>query len=302
MNAQQSEHRDPVSVLITDLDNTLWDWFELWYNAFKPFFDALVAQLRIPESRLKAQIKAVHQKHGTSEYSLLLQELPCVREKFPNKFDPYQDFGAAIQAYRDGRRHGSKLYPGVLETLTAIRRKGTHIVGFTESQFFYTTQRIRVLGLDGVIDVLYTTQDQGLPPIDDIRRLRNKPDEYYDLHDTKSKRLPSNAKKPDRALLDLILSDQGAKPGQAIYVGDNLYKDVLMAKQAGVRAVHAAYGEAHNDPRYELLRDVTHWTPPDVAREKSAKQDGIKPNYVIASFADLLNIFEFGPLITNKLS
>jgi phosphoglycolate phosphatase len=182
--------------------------------------------------------------------------------------------------------------------LKTIRSKGTILIGFTESQFFYTTQRIRILGLDGVIDVLYTTHDRGLPPIDELRQLRNKPDEYYLLHKTKTVCLPGDAKKPDQRLLHLILNDLCAKPEQAIYVGDNLYKDVLMAKQAGVRGVHAAYGEAHRDSRYELLRDVTHWAPTDVDREKSAKQDGIQPDYTLASFADLLTFFEFVPFRT----
>lgn len=283
-----------VSVLVTDLDNTLWDWFELWYCSFKPFLDSLVKTLGISEETLKAQIKEIHQKHHTSEYSLLLQELPCVREHVGEGFDPYEHFSDVIKAFREGRKKASVLYPTVFDTLQKIHGRGTIIVGFTESQFFYTTQRIRTLGLDGVIDVLYTTQDQGLPPLDELRQLRNKPDSYYDLHKTRTSHLPIHALKPDPELLSMILKDLHATPDDAIYVGDNLYKDILMAKQTGVCAVHAAYGESHRDSRYELLRDVTHWRTNDVAREKTAKEDGIQPDYVLRqSFDELLQIFNF---------
>lgn len=292
--------KNNVNVLVTDLDNTLWDWFELWYSGFKPFFDALVKQLGIDESILKSQIKAVHQKNKTSEYSLLLQELPCVTDSRPKGFDPYVEFSQAIDAYKMGRKNASRLYPSICETLRTIRGAGTRIIGFTESQFFYTTQRIRTLGLDGLIDVLYTTQDRGLPPIDELRNLRRKPDSYYELQITVTKQLPLDARKPDPNLLLTILTDVGAVAEEAIYIGDNLFKDVAMANEAGVCSVHAIYGEAHRDSRYDLLRDVTHWTPDDVAKERNAKAEGIRPCVEINSFSELLQHFEFQEFLNER--
>lgn len=286
--------RPSASVLITDLDDTLWNWFELWYSSFKPLLDALVLKLKIPEAELKAEIKSVHQQHGTSEYSFLLQELPCIRKRYGASFNPYQEFPDVIEAFREGRRQAGKLYPGVLETLKTIQSYGTKIVGFTESQSYYTTQRIRVFDLDGVIEILYTTQDRGLLPPEQIKQLRNKPDSFYELQKTKTICLPTDAKKPDPVLLLKIIDDLHAKPANVIYVGDKLHKDILMARQAAVRSVHAFYGEAHHDNRYNLLRDVTHWIPTDVDLEKSAQEDGIKPDYILKqSFSELLDIFSF---------
>jgi phosphoglycolate phosphatase len=292
MNEVKTATRPSASVLVTDLDDTLWNWFDLWYSAFKPMLDCLVKKLGISEEALKAEIKA-------SEYSFLLQELPSIREKYGTNFNPYSEFPDVIQAYRDGRKSASRLNPGVLETLKAIRAKGSKIAGYTESQFFYTTQRIRVLGLDGIIDVLYSTQDRGLPTLDALEQLRNKPESYYRLQITKTVVLPFGTKKPDPNVLLKIVSDLHSRADDVIYVGDKLSKDVFMANQAGIRSVHAAYGEVHNDPRYELLRDVTHWTPEDVINEKNAKVDGVKADYTLKnSFAELLDVFEFKPYTT----
>ena len=35
--------RQPPQLLITDLDNTLWDWFAAWYESFSALLDGLVA-------------------------------------------------------------------------------------------------------------------------------------------------------------------------------------------------------------------------------------------------------------------
>jgi FMN phosphatase YigB (HAD superfamily) len=105
-----------VSVLITDLDNTLWNWFELWYSSFRPLLDALREKLGIPEEVLKAQIKKIHENHHTSEYSRLLQELPCIKDRFDENLDYATEFAEVINAYKEGRQTARALYPGVLKT------------------------------------------------------------------------------------------------------------------------------------------------------------------------------------------
>lgn len=75
-------------------------------------------------------------------------------------------------------------------------------------------------------------------------------------------------------------------------------KDIAMAKDAGVDAVFARYGTTHftnNKDGYNLLRDVTHWTDQDVAREieiKNSKKD-IHADLAVDSFGDILSLFKF---------
>lgn len=280
---------------MTDLDNTLWDWFELWHGAFRPFLHELVKVTGISEEALKKEIKAVHQRHRTAEYSHVLQELPSLQQRFGREFAPYHALPSVIEAYRAGRRQAYSVYPTVRETLKAIRDTGALIVGFTESQSFYTSQRVRVFDFDGVLDYLYTTEDHGLPSRDALRLARNRPDAFYELKKTAVRVLPTHAKKPDAKLLRSILEDVGCVPSKAIYVGDNLHKDVLMAKQAGVLAAHAAYGESHRDSRYQLLVDVTFWTEEDVEQQRKLKVVDVRPDFQLHAFSELLNVVRFVP-------
>jgi hypothetical protein len=52
------------TALITDLDNTLFDWVELWLNCFSAMLDGIVEVSGISREILIPEIAAVHQKHG----------------------------------------------------------------------------------------------------------------------------------------------------------------------------------------------------------------------------------------------
>lgn len=289
----QDDQERKVSVVVTDLDNTLWNWFEIWHSSFRPFLDELVRVTGIPEDVLKREIKKIHEQHHTSEYSHVLQELPTLRARFGDEFDPRCILPTVIEAYTQGRKSVSKLYEGVVDTLNYIRERGAITVGFTESQFYYTTQRIRTLGLDGLLTHLYSTEDRGTIPIDSMRRF---PGERYELKETRTNVLPTNSKKPDSSLLLSILSNLKANILGAIYIGDDLGKDVSMANSANVPSVHAAYGVAHRDSRYQLLVDVTHWTDEDVKRQAAMTEKQVHPDFVLQeSFTELREHFVFVP-------
>lgn len=74
-----------ISVIVTDLDNTLYDWFEMWYTSFNRMLSSLVNQSGIRQDILEKEIHQVFQRHGTSEYEFLIQELPSLRIKHPGE-------------------------------------------------------------------------------------------------------------------------------------------------------------------------------------------------------------------------
>src|SRR5688572_8549931 len=117
----------PVSVLVTDLDNTLFDWLEPWHRAFSAMLDELVRISGLRPEQLLDEIRVVHQKHGTSEYAFLLEELPSLtagldRDSVSVKYSP------AIEAYRKAREGALRLYPGVKTTLQRLKDDGVLIV------------------------------------------------------------------------------------------------------------------------------------------------------------------------------
>ncbi|WP_299450830.1 HAD family hydrolase [uncultured Serinicoccus sp.] len=261
-------------MLITDLDNTLWDWFEAWYQSFSALLDGLVSITGLDRQVLEEQIKAVHQRRGTTEYSNLVREVPALVE-FAGPDDPFDVFDEALHAQNSARKRTTRLYPGVGETFEVLKRQGVRVVAYTESGAYWTEWRLRNTGLDGVIDVLYSSPDHdvaaGVTP-EDLRTGRFTG--TYGLQATQHNQLPLGVLKPNKQVLLEILTEQQCAPDEVAYLGDSLMKDIAMAQGAGVLDVHAAYGQAQKRPEYDLLRRVTHWTDADVAREAALSQGG----------------------------
>ncbi len=287
-----SLNESPRRLLVTDLDNTLWDWFGAWYGSFSAMLDRLTEISRVPAEVLEPQIRAVHQARGTTEYSFLLDEVPALVEA-SGAVPPSERYDEALHQLHSRRRAMTQLYSGVFETLTMLKEAGVAVTAYTESLAYWTEWRIRWTGLDGLIDRLYSAPDHDLPKSLTREQVRTKPDDEYGLKHTKHIYLPPGATKPNAKILSSILDDCDALPNEAVYVGDSLMKDIAMAQSVGVLDVHARYGEAHQKTEYELLRRVTHWTDMDVQREKELSlRPKVHPTLVLQeTFAELLPVF-----------
>jgi len=282
-----------INVLVTDLDNTLFDWFDIWYASFSSMLDEIVRISGLPVEVLEREIKAVHEKHGTSEYAFLIEELPSLAATHSSQ-NVMEIYAPAIEAYRQARRSRLVLYPSVRETLESIKRSGTLVIGYTESLEFYTTYRMIRLGLDGLVDFVYFPPDHSLPEGLDASQIRRYDADAYKLRLTRTRHTPKGETKPNPQLLGHILEECGADRVTTAYIGDKLDKDVRMAQAAGVLDVYAKYGDPVGDDRYELLRRVTHWRSPAVETERQATQEAVSPTYTLdLSFGQLLQKFEF---------
>lgn len=289
--------RSSATVLVTDMDNTLFDWLGMWQAAFGAMLDRLVADSGVPRATLEAELFAIHQRHGTTEYAFAIQELPSLRARHPpgaGTEDLPERYAAAIDAYRVMRRRTLALYPGVQETLRAVRAAGALVIAYTESRAYYAEYRVRTLELDGALDYLYSPPDHALPGGLTASQLRRYPPEHYRLRSTVHRHTREGAWKPDASVLRDILGDVGAGPAEAVYVGDSLVKDVAMAQAAGVVDVFARYGDVRSRPGYDLLRRVTHWTPAMMARSEGIREADVRPTHVLdEGFAELLDHVEF---------
>jgi phosphoglycolate phosphatase len=272
-------------ILITDVDNTLFDWQRLWYETFSAMSSVAIEISGIKPDVFFAECSALHQQHGTSEYSFVLTELPSFKAKYGEHVRAAMQ--PAIEAFRKARDANLKLYDGVALALDELKSKGIIVAAFTESKAFYTSERFRSLGLDGRIDFLYSPKDHDLPA--------DKQSDYLKLNYTKHRLTPDGESKPNPHLLISIVEELGFELGEAVYVGDNLLKDVYMAQSAKILDVHAEYGAAqHRAIEYDLLKRVTHWTPDMVAREREALKPGaVTPSHSLKkSFSEIVSIME----------
>jgi phosphoglycolate phosphatase len=280
-------------LLITDLDNTLFDWLDVWAASFSAMLQRLSDDSGVSKTTLEDEFRAVHQRHGTVEYALAINELPSLARLHPHA-DLSQVYSDAIDAFRAARRARLRLYPGVIDTLETIRQTGCRLVGYTESIAFYSAYRIKKLGLDVLLDRLYSPQDHDFPKGISPVQLRRYPPEHYELRRTAHFHTPVGERKPNAELLKGIVAEMDSSISETAYVGDSLIKDVLMAQEAGVADVWAKYGYSPTRPEYELLKRVTHWSVADVAREKALSSHDVKPTYVLEhAFSELLGLFSF---------
>jgi phosphoglycolate phosphatase len=256
--------------------------------------DALAGESGIPRETLEQNFQVVHQRHGTSEYAFAIEELQCLRELHPGE-DLSKRYAGAIDTYRKARRQVLQLFPTVEATLRKLKDSGCLLVAYTESMEFYTRYRLKKLGLDLLLDYLYSPHDHRLPTGLAPEQIRFYSAEHYVLSYTKQRYTPPGELKPNPKVLIDIIDQVGGQKESALYLGDSLMKDVVMAKRAGITDVYAKYGIAHNRAAYELLRRVTHWPEADVKREKELREDEVKPGYVLENhFAEILDYFDFG--------
>lgn len=285
-------NKKDINFVITDLDDTIWDWLAMWSKSFKPYFEAIKNKFDIDENKLKNDFKAIHQKYGTTEASYIYNELTTLSFEQKKEIDKKSILGKSIlHNYYSNKKNNLKIYDGVLETLKEIKNCGAYIVGFTESNAFFTKYRIKHLGLDGIFDCIYTPKGYEIP--DNVNQVYDE--NHWEPEFTEIRYLPRNTKKPNHEILDVIIADFKADKKSTIYIGDKLDRDILMAQEANVISVHAKYGHVINSIEYDLLRDVTHWTDEDVEREKkNADLHADTPDYILnRSYAELKLHFNF---------
>jgi FMN phosphatase YigB (HAD superfamily) len=284
--------KSKVSILITDIDNTLYDWFTMWYCSFNGMLQHLVQKSGIDQKTLERETRPVFKYYGTTEYLLFFKEIPSLKAKHPDE-DLANVYNSAIQIYLKAQNASLHLYPGVMDTLIKIKEAGVCIIAYTESLGFYTARRLKKFQLDGIIDYLYSPRDHDLPKNMSANDVRLYSSEEYDLRKTVHLYTGKDDIKPEARVLQSIVDNTGEANERIIYVGDSLTKDIVMAQKVGVKDVHAEYGVVSNTEAYQLLQRVSHWGEEDIEREMKTT---VTPTYILKkSFNELLDIFDFVP-------
>ena len=160
---------------------------------------------------------------------------------------------------------------------------------------FYSNYRVRRLGLDGVLDYVFSPQDHDIPESISRDEIRKYPASHYEFRYTTHKHTPKGSLKPDPSVLLSIISGLKADNTECVYIGDSLPRDIAMAQDAGVADLHARYGRAQHTEYYQLLRAVTHWSDLRVEHERQVDERKVQAGVVLEhNFGEILNHFQFG--------
>ncbi len=289
-----SRGRQDINLFVTDLDNTIWDWSRSWFYQINALLSGVTKISGIDPELLLEETRSVHQRHGTTEYSWLLEELPSVQAYAAGR-SVKEVFNEAIHAQNSARVTSLRLYPEVLSTLQLIKAHGVPIVAYTESQVYWTEWRIRKTKLDGIIDVIYSQPDHDHPAGLSLENQRFFNNEEYELKFTKHRSVPRGIAKPNTIILKGILEDFHTPANRAVYVGDSKSKDVAMAQLLGTHDVWAEYGSLTDKPEYEMLRKLSHWSDKEILAERTRiPHQDVTPSYTLKhGFSELLELFYF---------
>jgi phosphoglycolate phosphatase-like HAD superfamily hydrolase len=285
-----------VRLVVVDLDNTLWDWLNIWFQSLDQLLDDVSTETGISRDVLESEAKVAHQAVHTSDHELVLDDLPSLKALYPGK-NPRKVLGEPMHAYYSTRKRLTTLYPGVQETLGRIKASGARVVAYTESDEFQATLRIKRTGLDGLLDEVWVSPDQAVTDEATRRRLRTGAPEDYELAVTARKTLQAGLHKPAPTVLLRICQEARVDPWETVFVGDSISRDVAMAKNAGVIAVHAKYGNSWPKDRLELLTRVSHWSAEDVAVDELVRATApTVTGYVLErGLWELSSMFDFEP-------
>ena len=280
-----------IGLLITDLDNTLYDWVTYFASTFVPFVDEASTLLHVSKERLLDDFREVHRRHQDMEHPFALLETATVQEKMGtlDRQERRRRLERAFVKFNELRKTALHLYPGVEDALQRIKETGCTVVGLTEATVPNAAFRLKFLGLDRFLTRLYAIEPSGAGHPDPARRAA------YIRVEQLIRVIPKSARKPNPKVLVAISKEFGADARQMVYVGDSLSKDVGMAKAASVWAVWARYGGRYNQEHWRTLVRVTHWTEKDVEREEEARRAAasIQPDVTIDSFEELSEHFDF---------
>lgn len=267
-------------LLITDLDDTLYDWIGFFIPSFYAMVDKVSSITGLPKQELLKEYKKLHQFYGSVEYPFVTLKLPSIINKYADKSESeIKDYlEEAFHKFNSVRKQKLRLYDGVKDTLKKLHQSGITIIGYTESSQENGFFRLERLGIAQYFKHVYAFDSR-----------------YESKYPISEKVKLLNTKKPDKEVLLNICKCENCPIDEAIYVGDSLTKDIYMAGLAGITSVLIKNPKDENN-FYQLLVDITSWTEEDFAREAKIKNDFIssnmKPDYIINNYSGLLDIFE----------
>jgi phosphoglycolate phosphatase len=273
-----------IRAVVTDLDNTLYPWVDYIVPSLEAMVASLAATTGLPRVRLVQALKAVYSKYESNEYPFAIQE-SGIFEPYAADFDSFNALvlRPAREAFRAAREKYLRPYPGVRETLDALRERGLKVVGLTDAPRNAAELRLKHLRLDGHFDALYTMPGYPLPEHVDPE-IRRKEEAGLYRSRTPVVELPHEAEKPSPAGLARILSDFGLSGAEVVYVGDNVKKDMPVAEACGAVGVWAEYGTYVSGEYRERLAIIS---AKSVTRRHVADETAVRWPLAISSFTQV---------------
>lgn len=281
-----------ITTLITDADNTLYNWVEYIVPCLEAIVSHLHRETGFPPERIAESFKEIFEKYRTNEYPFVLQEAGIFAGR-RRDFGRFQEelIRPTRAIFNRVREENLRLYPGVAQTLWTLINRGIRVIVLSDAPAFSAEQRLEHLGISPYIWALYALETYPLPEAsrldgEIINRIKTG---FYRSRIGKVIELPLEFEKPNPAGLRRILEEEGISPREAVLVGDNPKKDIRIAREAGVIDVWARYGTAISP---EARKKLSFYSAASIQkRNVSAEGEGsLPPSHTIDAFPEILRL------------
>lgn len=297
-----SDRLPSPTLLVSDIDNTLFDWVKYYVHAFSALLRQVEKSIGVPYAQLAEEAKQVFIDHGSIEYPFVVQELPSVIAFCAEDIDHMlaKIVAPARDAFNAEAARHLKPYDDVPATLATLRERhqGVPVVALTDAPRYVAMWKLNKLGLLPHFDAVYGLADPRLPTSEgrvkvdpEILLKHLKKDNWG--YSGKIRILPDDYEKPGTkglktVLMDYELDEPPAERHRVVWIGDNERKDVGLGKRLGVRTIWASYGR----PAPDLLTRLIEFSPPQNVHKNASlpsnSPDNPKPDVVLQSFAEIL--------------
>jgi len=196
-----------IKVIIFDLDDTLYEERIFVESGFRAVSEYIQKRFRVDKEDFFKVVMNILEREGRGYiFDTALRKYNLYRKKLVDKL---------VRVYRS-HKPGIKPYPGVKSLINSLKKK--YKLGLiTDGLGYVQRNKVKALGLERFFDfIIYT---------DDYSKRRSKPSSY-------------SFKK--------ALEYFNISPKEAIYIGDDPYKDFLGAKKLGIQTIRVLQGRYRN--------------------------------------------------------
>ena len=197
-----------IRAIIFDLDNTLLDFIKMKQFAVKAAITAMnEAGLEVDEEKAYEDIFNLYMEKGWENQQVFDDYLTQTVGEVSNKI-----LAAGIVSYRRAREATLLVYPNVNKTLIELIKMGIKLAVVSDAPSREAWMRLYYLNLHHVFEPVLTFDDTGV-------------------------------RKPSPKPFEMALKHLDVQPEEALMIGDWPDRDVVGAKQIGMKTIFARYGD-----------------------------------------------------------
>jgi phosphoglycolate phosphatase len=262
-----STKRREHSLLITDLDNTLYDFVSYYEAGLSAIINHLSNQFNLDTEEVICRLREVFKRRGTIEYAFAIEEIEEVQRLGDTQRTQF--VRQAVTSFWTSATRKLQPYESVCETLRHLYRHDVAIIAYTDAPIHEAMRRLRHLGCDRYISGIVAQRGLRRGNKRSVLLLKELPG-----HTRPSRRsslvwrTSPEEKKPNLLIYEGISTKLGFGRNEITVIGDSVARDLLPALELGFTGVWARYGR-RNPNKEGLLKSLV----PDVLPEARPAQD-----------------------------